>query len=144
MGADPRDRLDAGLAEPLANPKTHVDPPQRIFPIPLRAGGQVRDWIVTGVLLSVPLLATVLSLDSMVGKDEIWHFSYLHSIMFDRDLDLANEYETIYSTWERRPWFVEETGRPPNQVLSRVFRTFRSVKPRSEYLRRWSLSPRCL
>ena len=64
--------------------------------------------------MAVPLAATFLSLDEAPGKDEIWHFSYLHSLVFDRDLDLANEYEAIYPTWEARPWFVEETGRPPN------------------------------
>ena len=74
----------------------------------------LRRRVALGVLIAIPLLAAVLSADSKPGKDGIWHFSYLHSIVFDRDLDLANEYEAIYPTWAARPWFVEETDRPPN------------------------------
>ena len=71
--------------------------------------------VIAAVLIGIPVLAGFLSIDDQLGKDEIRHFSYLHSMVFDRDLDFTNEYESIYPAFQSRPWEVEETGRPPNE-----------------------------
>jgi hypothetical protein len=63
----------------------------------------------------VPIAAGVLSARDTLGKDEIREFSFLHSIVFDRDLDLTNEYTALYPKFAAAPWFVEATHRPPNE-----------------------------
>lgn len=66
------------------------------------------------VLVVVPIVAGWLAPYAGLGKDEVRHFAYLHSLVFDRDLDFANEFRATYPKFADEPWFVEETGRPPN------------------------------
>lgn len=58
------------------------------------AAGYDRGLIVLGVLflLTVPLLTP-----RVAASDEIEYFSYLHSIVFDHDLDFRDEYEHFCS-----------------------------------------------
>jgi hypothetical protein len=66
------------------------------------------------VLVIIPIIAGWLAPYAGLGKDEVRHFAYLHSLVFDRDVDFANEFRATYPKFANEPWFVEETGIPPN------------------------------
>jgi fluoride ion exporter CrcB/FEX len=74
-----------------------------------------RLWAAVALAFVVPVVAGMLSVGDSMGKDEVREFSYLHSMVFDRDLDLANEYTALYPKFAANPWFVDGTHRPPNE-----------------------------
>lgn len=49
-------------------------------------------YLIAALLLTLPLVTTKIR-----GADEIEYFAYLHSAVFDRDLDFENEYTHFYA-----------------------------------------------
>jgi len=67
------------------------------------------------LLLLIPLLAVTLYPEQHLEKDGARHFAYLHSIVFDQDFDFENEYKAIWPSFRNRPWYLESTGKVPNE-----------------------------
>ncbi len=74
-----------------------------------------RYLLCTAFLIVAPVAAGWHASHTPIGKDEIRHLSYLRSLVFDRDLDFTNDYRLLWDKFRRRPWYVERTGRPPNE-----------------------------
>lgn len=72
-------------------------------------------WAGLALVVALPLVAGILAADATMEKDEIRHFAYLHSLVVDGDLDLANEYSATYPKYAAAPWVVEATGLAPNE-----------------------------
>ena len=53
---------------------------------------QVRQWLILGLLLLVPLALQLMRPVPRIGADAIEYYSLLHSLYFDHDLRLDNEY----------------------------------------------------
>jgi hypothetical protein len=63
----------------------------------LTAAERLRGWLGPRTLVVLFLLTLPLVTPRIRGADEIEYFSYLHSIVFDRDLEFGNEYEYFYA-----------------------------------------------
>ncbi len=87
-----------------------------VAPLRDKAGGS--PWLVACrvALVLVPVLAVVLdaSTPPKVIKDEVQHLAYLRSLVLDRDLDFSNDFQALWPKFQKHPWRVERTGRPPN------------------------------
>ena len=55
------------------------------------------------VLVFIPIVAGWLAPRAGLGKDEVRHFAYLHSLVFDRDVDFANEFRATYPKFANEP-----------------------------------------